>query len=340
MNRQIIVGVAMMLFLGLLITSCKEESKSEPVDETVSEEQPPRKKVSIPPFQADSAFAHIEKQLSFGPRNPNSTGHEQCKQWISETIAQWADDTILQDFKAQTYRGEQFKATNIIGVFNPDAKKRIVLAAHWDTRFIADFDPDDSRQEDPIPGADDGGSGVGVLLEIARNLHNNPIEIGVDIIFFDAEDQGDNGGRNAESWCLGAQHWARNPHTPNYSAEFGILLDMVGSKGARFTLEGFSMQFAPQITNQMWNLAQSMGFSGYFIKTRTNPITDDHYFVNTIAKIPMTNIVNKPEGSETGFGWYWHTHSDDIEVINKATLKAVGQVVLATIYRTNNGNFL
>lgn len=338
-NRLTILSLA---FLAVIFTvvSCKDEAKPEPIAQETEKDAPPRQKVNVPPFQADSAYAFIEKQLSFGPRNPNSSGHKQCKEWLHDAMSQWADEVILQDFKAQTYRGESFDATNIIGVFNPDATMRIVLAAHWDTRFIADYDTDESRQEEPIPGADDGASGVGVLLEIARNLKAFPIELGVDIIFFDAEDQGDNSGRNSESWCLGAQHWAKNPHKKGYTAEFGILLDMVGSKGARFTMEGFSMQFAPQLTNQIWNLAQSMGYGGYFVKTRTGPITDDHYFVNTIAKIPMTNIVNRPEDSKTGFGWYWHTHSDNIDVINIPTLKAVGQVVLATVYRTNNGTFM
>jgi glutaminyl-peptide cyclotransferase len=252
----------------------------------------------------------------------------------------YADKVIEQPFDAITYKGERLKATNIIAVFNPEAKRRILLGAHWDTRAIADHDPDPDKRNQPIPGADDGGSGVGVLLEIARNLHLLPVEIGVDIVMFDAEDQGADTGNNPESWCLGAQHWSSNPHVKGYKADFGILLDMVGSKGARFTLEGVSMQFAPDVMNRIWKMAQSMGYSGYFVSERTGPITDDHYFVNTIARIPMINIINRPKNTETGFGQYWHTHADNMDVIDKNTLRAVGQVVLAVLYRTEGGSFL
>jgi glutaminyl-peptide cyclotransferase len=335
-KRQILF-LFLYFFPVWLMYSCgssPESNLNDPAD------QPAKKQVTVPAFNPDSAYLFIEKQVNFGPRVPGTPGHEATRKWLTETLNSYADKVIEQPFDAITYKGERLKATNIIAVFNPEAKRRILLGAHWDTRAIADHDPDPDKRNQPIPGADDGGSGVGVLLEIARNLHLLPVEIGVDIVMFDAEDQGADTGNNPESWCLGAQHWSSNPHVKGYKADFGILLDMVGSKGARFTLEGVSMQFAPDVMNRIWKMAQSMGYGGYFVSERTGPITDDHYFVNTIARIPMINIINRPKNTETGFGQYWHTHADNMDVIDKNTLRAVGQVVLAVLYRTEGGSFL
>ncbi len=328
--------ILFMLALIISAIACGSDKETESETEVPAE---PKPKAVIPAFNADSAYAFIEKQLSFGPRVPGSAGHKACKEWLVSTLGQWADDVIEQDFKAKNIDGSTPTATNIIAVFNPDIKERIILSAHWDTRAVADYDEDTSRKKDPIPGADDGGSGVGVLLEIARILKENKIDLGVDIVLFDAEDQGAEGGEDMESWCQGAQYWSRNPHEKGYRASFGILLDMVGSEGARFTKEGISTRYANQIVEKVWPLAQGMGYGGFFVNENTGPITDDHYYVNVIAGIPMIDIINRPHTTTTGFGHYWHTHDDTIDVISKTTLRAVGQVVLAVTFKTSDGTF-
>jgi len=330
----VFIAAGMLLLYACGAPDTKDSDPSTDVDPT------PRPKLQIPAFQADSAYQYVARQVEFGPRVPNSKAHDECRQWLVDQLSQWTDDVIEQRFDAKAYTGEILKSTNIIGIFNPDAKERILLAAHWDTRFVADYDPDPARRNEPILGADDGASGVGVLLEIARLLSENPVNVGVDIIFFDAEDQGSDGGNSPESWCLGAQHWSRNPHVKGYKAEFGILLDMVGAVGARFTLEGTSMHFAPDIMTKVWRMAQSMGFGSYFVNERTSPVTDDHYFVNQITGIPMIDIINRPANTETGFGSYWHTHADTMENIHPATLKAAGQVTTAVVYNFAMGTFL
>ena len=334
---SILVSVAIAM-----LVSCEEEPSSTPPIDTT-----PKKTVTVPAFIVDSAFHYVQKQVSFGPRNPNSMGHEQCKEYLADKLRSLGAKVILQDFKAQTYRGDVFNATNIIGQYNPNNRERILLAAHWDTRFIAEQDPDENKKEEPILGADDGASGVGVLLEIARLLQANPIELGVDIIFFDAEDQGERGNPNAtETWCLGAQHWANNPHPGGANAKFGILLDMIGGKNARFAIEDVRNTYEPvhagkidALYREVWKLANSMGKGNYFAKTVTSPATDDHYFVNTIRKIPMIDIINKPQNSGTGFMSNWHTHGDDMSGIDKRTLRAVGQVVAAVVYKEEEGTF-
>jgi hypothetical protein len=227
----------------------------------------------------------------------------------------------------------------VIAAFNPTYARRVVLAAHWDTRFAADEDK--VGADKPSDGADDGGSGVGILLEIARLLKDNPISIGVDLVFFDAEDQGSSDG-GAETWCLGSQYWAENPHTRGYRAEYGILLDMAGAKGATFQKEDLTGVFVPskvsrihQHYDKLWALARGMNKSAHFLDVRSRPITDDHYFVNLTTDIPMIDIINKPVDSAKGFGDHWHTHGDNMSVIDPNVLGAVGQVVTAYLYNSS-----
>lgn len=287
--------------------------------------------VTIPAFNRDSAFAYVQSQVDFGPRNLGSEGHRACKDWIVNKLKAFGVQVSEQNFPASLPTNEVFPGTNIIGKINPDQPRRILLAAHWDTRYIAEKDPDRDQRESPILGADDGASGVAVLLEIARTVQNNPIDIGVDLVFFDAEDQGDNGGQS-ETWCLGSQFWARNL-TPQNRPQFGILLDMVGAKGAVFPKEAISINFANGVLEKVWSLAQSMGYGAYFSNERVSQLIDDHLFVNQLAGIPMIDIINY----KNGFGAYHHTHDDNMEIIDRNTLRAVGQVVLALLYKESVG---
>ncbi len=326
------------LVLLLIISACKSDPAPPKKDVPPT---PPKKKefVKVPRFNKDSAYVYIEKQVAFGPRVPNTKAHTDCKNWMIDQFKSFGATVIADDFKAKGYTGTVFNATNIIAQYNPEHSNRILLAAHWDSRFVGDYDKDESKRDKPILGADDGGSGVGVLLEIARQLGENPIDLGVDIVLFDVEDQGESKGEDYTTWCLGAQQWARNLHVPGYRAKFGILLDMVGSKNARFTREGVSMAAAPQVMNKVWKLAANMGYGNYFVMDQTREVIDDHLFVNQLTKTKMIDIINRPKVSETGFGHYWHTHDDDMDVINKQTLRAVGQTVLAVLYRSSDGSF-
>ena len=329
------------LAFAVCLASCEEEKQTS-VDNTstVQPETKPTKKYNVPKFEGDSAYSYVAKQLSFGPRVPNKEGHKAAKEWLVSQFKAFGADVIEQDFQAKAHWGETLNATNIIAQYNPTAKKRIIFAAHWDSRYVADHDPESGNQITPVPGADDGGSGVGVLLEVARQLQANPIDaadLGVDIILYDAEDQGNDGGQDPTSWCLGSQYWSRNLHRPGYRAKYGILLDMVGAKNPRFGYESYSKQYAPQVLNKVWSLAGSMGYSALFPRENTGYTTDDHVPVNEITKIPMIDIINKPLGSETSFVPHWHTVGDDMDAISKRTLRIVGQVMLAVTYREASG---
>jgi len=344
-----ILKVILICFLGLALWQCNPDPPKGDGTTTVTI---PEKKVNpnprrVPKFEQDSAYAHIAKQISFGTRVPNSPGHTACKNWLVSQLKSYKANVIEQDFTADAYYGVTYNGTNIIGQYNPEATERICLAAHWDTRHVAEKDKDESMQNKPIDGADDGASGVGVLMEIARLISENGIDIGLDIILFDAEDNGITSTDEPESiaemeennrtWCLGSQHWGKNPHTPNYKAKFGILLDMVGANGARFPLEGHSAKNAGPTLDKVWKLAKTMGFANYFVPEKGGAITDDHYYVMKHRQFPMIDIINLSKKPNQSFGDHHHTHGDNLDVIDKRVLKAVGRVVTATIYRENNG---
>jgi len=332
MKKNFTSWVVMGLAL-LVMTSCRQDPKKSGNAAPI----PTAKPIQIPAFNQDSAYVFIEKQLDFGTRVPGTASHKACKDWFVQKFQSYGATVIEQDFTASIFNGENWPSTNVIAQFNPEKKQRVILSAHWDSRFIAEMDPDKKKKEMPIPGADDGGSGTAVLIEIARILKNNPIDMGVDIILWDAEDQGDPSGKVKDSWCLGSQYWSRKKHKKNYRAKWGINLDMIGAKNPRFGQDEFSRHFAGQLMTKVWTLAQNMGYSDMFVNEETRGLTDDHVYVNQIGRVPMIDIINQPRDSKTSFMGCWHTHCDDISIIDKRSLRVVGQVVTAVIYKESVG---
>lgn len=321
-----------LLILGLVFAtfSCKTKDSSEQTTQQSIQMAP------APTFNADSAYAFVERQVAFGPRVPNTKAHEAAGDYLVKTLEQYGFTVTEQKFTVTTYDGQKLNARNIIGSYQPQATKRIMLAAHWDSRPYSD--QDSTRKTLPVLGANDGGSGVGILLEVARTLHENQNkpDLGVDIFFFDAEDWGTTAGPSSDKYagfCLGSRHWADNKHIPGYSAYFGILLDMVGAKGATFLKEGLSTQYANEVVRTVWNTASQLGYSNYFIDQAGPTITDDHVPVNEVAKIPMIDIIHTRmnDPSRTFFD-DWHTTGDDMENIDPNTLKAVGQTLIQVLY--------
>lgn len=322
MVRLGIIGISILFF-----TSCVNN------DTQVATKDIVENTIVVPKFNSDSAYFYIQKQVDFGPRVPNSLAHEQCHAYLKKQLSRFGAEVLTQTAIVQRYDGYDMNMKNIIASFNQDALQRVLLCAHWDSRFLADNDSVEINT--PILGANDGGSGVGVLLEIARQIQENPIELGVDIILFDAEDQGEpNGTKNPKphSWCLGSQYWASNPHIKNYFANYGILLDMVGGKNARFTKEGVSRNFASRIVEKIWSIAAQQGYSNFFVSEETPPIIDDHLYINNIIHIPTINIVEYDSETHNRFNKHHHKHSDNMQIIDKTTLKAVGQTVLEALY--------
>ena len=235
------------------------------------------------------------------------------------------------------YDGTLLKCTNIMASYNPQATTRILLCAHWDARPWADNDPDTTNRRRPILAANDGASGVAVMLELARVLQGDKrLNIGIDFVCFDAEDWGtprwSNQPDDESTWALGAQFWAANLPR-GYQARYGILLDMVGGQGARFFQESASRIFAPTIVDKVWLAAEAIGYGSYFPKQEGGMITDDHVPINKTAKIPTIDIIPfYPDCAQSTFGPTWHTVNDNMDNIDKNTLKAVGQVMVQVLY--------
>lgn len=324
--------ILLISLITLSITSCDNKQKSKPVAQAT----PQKQEIVVPDFNADSAYNYVAKQLDFGPRVPGSDAHAQCAEWFIDFFNEKADTVYVQNFRARLYNGKGIDGKNIIASFNPQARKRILLAAHWDSRPFADHDPDRTKWNTPIDGANDGASGVGVLMEVARILKDNPINTGIDIILFDLEDYGAPQYLNLmtnNDWALGSQYWSKNPHIFNYRAYFGILLDMVGAPNPRFPKEYYSQQLAPSLSNEIWRMARDLGYDQYFINEIGHPINDDHIYVNMNANIPMIDLIHLEDKEDTSFYPYWHTLKDNIEQIDPKTLGMVGDVVLNVIYR-------
>lgn len=325
------VAIVGCLF-GLIACSCGQKATSN--SDTTSVDK--YAQVS-PDFNSDSAYHFVDKQVAFGPRVPNTAQHVACGDYLVAELKRFGANVIEQKADLKAYDGTILKSRNIIAEFYPEKKDRILLFAHWDTRPFSDQDPDQNNHRVPVLGANDGGSGVGVLLEVARVLQNKTPELGIDIIFFDSEDYGTpsfvNDAAPGEWWCLGSQYWSKNPHIKGYKARFGILLDMVGAPDAKFVKEAISRQYANGIVEKVWGTARSLGYGKYFIDKNGGGIIDDHVPVNENLRIPSIDIIQYDENSGSGFGWYWHTTKDDMNSISKETLKAVGQTVLEVVYK-------
>jgi Zn-dependent M28 family amino/carboxypeptidase len=293
---------------------------------------------AFPYFNGDSALAYAAVQVGFGPRVPNTAAHKACGDWMMAKLAGYGGKLSVQEFDAVGYDNTVYKARNIIASFGTDKADRILLMAHWDTRHVADYDPDEAKRNMPIDGANDGASGVAVLIELARLMHERAPAIGVDIVLFDVEDQGmpqdaENLSGNPDTWCLGSQYWARNAVSTNYKARYGILLDMVGSPKAEFPMEEYSMTYAPDVVEKVWAKAGELGIGQYFVYRRSGAVTDDHYYVNKIAGIPSIDIIHYSEANRKGFPDEWHTHADNMSALSAQTLRAVGMLLTAVVYQ-------
>lgn len=291
-----------------------------------------------PVFVADSAYAYCEAQCAFGPRIMNSEAHDKCGKWIVDKFKQFGMTVQEQKASLKGYDGTMLQSTNIIASYKPELADRILLCAHWDSRPWADNDPDEANHHTPVMAANDGASGVAVLLELARVIgQQDSLALGVDFVCFDAEDWGTpqwaDVADDGNSWALGAQYWAANPHKDGYKARFGILLDMVGGTGAMFYQEGMSRQYASNVVDKVWAAAQVVGYGSVFPKTAGGMVTDDHIPVNEQLNIPTVDIINYyPDCEQSSFGPTWHTVSDTMEHIDRNTLQAVGQTVVQVLF--------
>lgn len=326
------INSVLLIILFVIGVSCNNENQSnqKPVISN------PAPKIVIPDFDADSAWSFVNKQVSFGPRVPGTVAHAQCAEWMTNSFKSFGAEVFVQDFKTRVYTGKVFSGKNIIASFNPLAKRRIMLSAHWDSRPYGDHDANSKNHYQPIDGANDGASGVGILLEIARQMQTQLPAVGVDIMLWDLEDYGEHKeaqGNHENSWGLGSQYWSANPHKPGYRALYGILLDMVGAENPTFYKEYYSKQYASAVLDKVWSIADKLGYGNIFINDEAGVVMDDHYYINTIAGIPTIDIIHYNQEFGSGFFPQWHTAGDNMDIISKSSLKIVGHTLLNVIYQ-------
>lgn len=309
---------ALILTSVLALTACAGKKTEGAASDDVAPEV-------VVNFDADSAYSYVERQVAFGPRVPNTEAHRRCGEWLASELRRRGADVTEQRADLTAFDGTVLKAVNILGRFNTESPDRLLLLAHWDCRPWADQDPNPDNRKKPVDGANDGASGVGVLLEIARQLSEKAPGKGVDILFVDAEDWGTEGSE--DSWALGARYFMEHPPVEGYLPDEAILLDMVGGKDAVFCREYFSEQAAPRLAQSLWGIAASRGYGDLFLNKLGGAVTDDH--VQLIEKgVPAVDIIEYHPEQESGFNPHWHTVSDNMENIDRATLKAVGETVM------------
>lgn len=325
------------LMLAAALAACSAGgSRQAPAAEHAAESA-----LKVPAFCADSAYQAVAAQVAMGPRVPGSDAAAVCAGWIADRLrAAGADTVMVQTGTATRFDGLSLALRNVFASFRPDAPRRILLLAHYDTRPWADMEADPVRRMQPIPGANDGASGVAVLLEMARVMAAAPSAVGVDMLFVDGEDSGygeliapEGMPEPADSWCLGTQMWAASrPYAPGRAPAYAVLLDMVGGPDARFHREQFSDAAAARVVDRIWAEAAALGYADYFPNARGGAVVDDHVYVNRLG-IPAVDIIESFNPATGSFPPAWHTHADDLPAIDPQSLARVGTTLLNLIYK-------
>ena len=315
--------VTLLLFPGML-TGCQGNSggSSSAQGTGSGTPAPPTQTASPitgPAFNASEAYGFLTDQCHFGVRKPNTTGHDLCKAYLLKQLTPSVDKVVTQNFTFRDdARNVTLNLTNILGIINPTATKKVMLFTHWDTRPTADNDLTPANRTKPIIGADDGASGTAVLLELARLFHKQHPTIGVELLFVDGEDW----GPGDDKMYLGARHFAAAPGI--YKPDYAILLDMIGDKDLNIYREITSENVHPELNDKVWNTAAALGDGQYFINHTKWQITDDHDSFNAVG-IPAIDLID--------FDYpYWHTLQDTADKCSGKSLKIVGDVMESVIY--------
>jgi len=325
MNKKLLI---IPLIGFITFQGCKNKSKTETIGDTSTEQI----KLVSPEFNADSAYVYTKAQVDLGPRIPGTTAHQKCADFLVAKLKSFGAAVEVKGEKTRTYDGKTFQLKNIEASFNPEKKERVLITAHWDARPFSDQDTDPANHNKPFDAANDGASGVAVILEMARQIQKQQPNVGIDFILWDLEDYGKANDETPDevTWCLGSQYWAKTAIAKGYKARYGINLDMVGGGNAQFTQDEISRQAAPDVVSNIWAIGNEIGYSSYFVNLPSGKLVDDHFWMNK-AGVPSIDIIHYNDNS--GFYINWHTQLDNLANIDRNTLKATGQTVMEAIYR-------
>ncbi len=315
-----------LIVLLILVLGCGRTENRQKTEST--QQQIPT--MPVPAFSGSQAFEYLRQQCAFGPRNPGSRAHEQCLNFLTQQLQFCTGAVTRQNFPHTGYEHEPYTMTNVIATFNAPAAKRILIAAHWDSRPRSDRETSKALIEKPVPGANDGASGVAVLLELARIMKNNPPPIGVDLVLFDGEDFGKSG--DLDNYFLGSRYFAAS-RPPGFNPRFGILLDMIGDRALQLPKEGFSVQYAPDVVQLVWDTARELGLPAF--TDAVGPMVEDDHVPMNNAGIRMIDIIDSELiGGNTASPErnYWHTQRDTPDRCSAQSLETVGTLLATIIY--------
>jgi glutaminyl-peptide cyclotransferase len=271
-------------------------------------------------FDGERAFAYLQQQVTYGPRIPNTPAHEQTGDWILTRLRATADTVVVTAFRHRTGKGDTLHLRNFLARFRPQEAARVLFLAHWDTRPRADQSPNIGAQRMPVPGADDGASGVAVLLGVADALKAKAPAVGVDLLFVDGEDYGNFADSN--DVLIGSRYFAAH-RPPGDPPLYAVLFDMVGDKNLNIYYEGNSQAFAPEVVDRVWRTARDLGYGSYFLPGVKHTLLDDHVSLQHVG-VHAIDVVD--------FDYpYWHTTDDTIDKVAAASLQIVGDVAVALV---------
>ena len=278
-------------------------------------------------FSGETALGYVKTQLDFGPRIPGSEGHKRTGDWIAAQMRQRADTVIEQTWTHVTMSGDTLPMRNILARYRPKATDRVLYVTHWDTRPISDAARDSAQRQLPVPGANDGASGVALFIALGDALHNAPPNVGVDFLFVDGEDYGDfpNGGDldSAKDVLIGSRYFAAHLPSDGYMPLYGVLWDMIGDSDLQIFQEGYSIRRAPEVVDLVWRKAKDLGYSKYFIPQPGQYIIDDQ-LPRLDAGLHVIDVIDYTYP-------YHHTPEDTLDKVSSASLQIVGDVALALV---------
>lgn len=302
-----------LVLFGAALSACSAGSDAKPVAVATRASE----------FNADSAMSYVRQQLAFGPRVPGSPGWQKTGDWIVGRLRATADVVTEQKWTHTLATRQPLPMRNILARFKPDAAQRVLYVTHWDTRPTADSDPNPANHDKPIPGANDGASGVALLLAVADALKKVPPAVGVDLLFVDGEDYGTFGPPDVDV-LIGSTYFAAHLPSLGYKPEFGVLWDMIGDADLNIPQEMYSVQRQPSVVQRVWSTAKDLGYANYFLaNVRSYPITDDHTPLLQ-AGLPVIDVIDIDYDAH-------HTMGDTIDRISRHSLQVVGDVAMALL---------
>ncbi|HEX9309392.1 MAG TPA: M28 family peptidase [Gemmatimonadaceae bacterium] len=309
----------LVILMLCALAACKGDAK-----EGSAAQRSARPTATTTGFSGSSAYSYAKAQVDFGPRVPGSSAAKKAGDWIIEQMQRRADTVIVQSFTYTTADGKKLALRNILARFRPDLPERVLYLTHWDSRPISESATTEAEKKMPVPGANDGASGVGMFVALGDILRKTKPTVGVDLLFTDGEDYGQFGPPEVDV-LIGSKYFAAHLPSPNYKPLYGVLWDMIGDKDLRIPYEMNSFQQAPEVVSRVWQTAADLGYSDVFVQESGGLITDDHVpLLNAgLRVIDVIDLTYAPH----------HTPYDTMDKISARSLAIVGDVATALVTR-------